>query len=253
MDRIRVIRICSVLWHYEFAISGPTSRRGSCCQRKGVLCIAARASRRRDPARQPARIGDAGSVAAMPDCQVTWLPAIKLHGRSGQSYAARRRSAPASADGRHELPMMDGEVIAFAKPSGGHAHVHRTGVAARGFATLAEVRAKGGLAIAAARTPAVITSGNSDSRAVSTPTLRHKVGGITEYLKVAALADEWVRLHCIRCISARPSGDAAADVAARRWLVHRNFLHEARRLFWYEARCRCEWQHRGARRAGAGL
>jgi L-alanine-DL-glutamate epimerase-like enolase superfamily enzyme len=68
----------------------------------------------------------------------------------------------------------------------------RAGVAAGGFRTLAEVRKNGGLDIAAgenACTASIPADDEAGAVSHAQPSVT-KVGGITEYLKVVALADE---------------------------------------------------------------
>ena len=122
------------------------------------------------------------------------------------------------------------------------------------FATLAEVRAKGGLNVAAGENACTVHQFRQMMKAGAVSHAQPsviKVGGITEYLKVVALADELgVRLAphspyfgpgllaTLQLMSLRDDASFRRDV-----------LHEARRMpVARPHRRRCQWRCRGARR-----
>ena len=108
------------------------------------------------------------------------------------------------------------------------------------FATLAEVRTKGGLNVAAGENACTVHQFRQMMKAGAVshaqPSVT-KVGGITEYLKVVALADRVRRQACaaLAVFRARLAGDAAVDVAARR----RHFVE-----VFYMKRAACLWRGR---------
>ena len=144
------------------------------------------------------RIGTPDLVAG--ECETALrrgYTAIKLHETTAPAVFAARRAIGAghSADGRHELPA-DG--------SAGHRFAHECKEAAplfleepvwppEDFAALAEVRSKGGLDIAAGENactrPSIPPDDEAGAVSYAQPSVT-KVGGITEYLEVVALADE---------------------------------------------------------------
>ena len=120
--------------------------------------------------------------------------AARDHDTGGVCRArGNRRRHP--ADGRYELPAGRRDAIAFAhscrdaKPM----FLEEPVWPPEDFATLAEVRAKGGLDIAAGENACTVYQFRQMMKAGAVshaqPSVT-KVGGITEFLKVAALADE---------------------------------------------------------------
>ena len=122
------------------------------------------------------------------------------------------------------------------------------------FATLAEVRAKGGLNIAAGENACTVHQFRQMMKAGAVSHAQPsviKVGGITEYLKVVSTGRRARRQACaaFAVFRAGLAGDAAVDVAARRRNFRRGVLHEARRMpVARPHRCRCQRRCRGARR-----
>jgi len=144
------------------------------------------------------RIGTPESIAS--ECQTAMrrgYTAIKLHETTTPAVFAARQAIGAGIPLMVDMncPLDGTEAIAFAQAC--HAaspmFLEEPVWPPEDFATLAEVRAKGGLDIAAGENACTVHQFRQmmTAGAVSfaQPSVT-KVGGITEYLKVAALADE---------------------------------------------------------------
>jgi L-alanine-DL-glutamate epimerase-like enolase superfamily enzyme len=210
------------------------------------------------------RIGTPELVAG--ECQAALrrgYTAIKLHETAAPTVFAAREAIgggiPLMVD--MNCPMDGTEATAFAHACRATApmFLEEPVWPPEDFATLARVRTEGGIDIAAGENACTVHQFRQmmTAGAVSyaQPSVT-KVGGVTEYLKVAALADERsVRLapHS-PILRAGLSGDTAAHVAARRCHVRRSVFHEPRRMsLGRPDRRRCEWHYHGSPRAGARL
>ena len=123
------------------------------------------------------------------------------------------------------------------------------------FATLAEVRAKGGLNIAAGENACTVHQFRQMMKAGAVSHAQPsviKVGGITEYLKVAALADELGVRLAPHSPYFGPGLLATLQLMSLRddASFRRGVLHEARRMpVARPHRCRCQRRCRGPARA----
>jgi L-alanine-DL-glutamate epimerase-like enolase superfamily enzyme len=144
------------------------------------------------------RIGDPGLVAR--ECETALrrgYAAIKLHETTVAPVVSARRaigtSVPLMVD--MNCPMDGSTAIAFAKDchTAAPLFLEEPVWPPEDFATLAEVRVKGGLAIAAGENACTVYQFRQMMAAgavtYAQPSII-KVGGVTEYVKVAALADE---------------------------------------------------------------
>src|SRR6266478_2929887 len=144
------------------------------------------------------RIGTPESVAS--ECQTALrrgYPAIKLHETTTPAVFAARQAIsvgiPLMVD--MNCPLDGTDAIAFAQAcrAATPMFIEEPVWPPEDFATLAEVRAKGGLAIAAGENACTV---HQFRQMMKVGAVSHaqpsviKVGGISEYLKVAALADE---------------------------------------------------------------
>jgi L-alanine-DL-glutamate epimerase-like enolase superfamily enzyme len=144
------------------------------------------------------RIGTAESVAS--ECQTALrrgYPAIKLHETAESIVFAARQATGAGVPLMVDMncPLDGTEAIAFAQAcrAATPMFIEEPVWPPEDFATLAEVRAKGGLAIAAGENACTVHQFRQMMTAGAVSYAQPsviKVGGITEYLKVAALADE---------------------------------------------------------------
>ena len=144
------------------------------------------------------RIGDPALVAA--ECEAArqrGYPAIKLHETTVPAVLAARRAIGPGIPLMVDLncPMDEAEATAFALAchEAGTPVPRGAGLAPGGFLDPGEGASPGGLAIAAGENACTVHQFRQmmDAGAVTyaQPSVT-KVGGITEYLKVAALADE---------------------------------------------------------------
>jgi L-alanine-DL-glutamate epimerase-like enolase superfamily enzyme len=144
------------------------------------------------------RIGDPALVAA--ECEAArrrGYPAIKLHETTVPAVLAARRAIGPGIPLMVDLncPMDEAEATAFALACHEAAplFLEEPVWPPEDFSTLAKVRARGGLAIAAGENACTVHQFRQmmDAGAVTyaQPSVT-KVGGITEYLKIAALTDE---------------------------------------------------------------
>jgi L-alanine-DL-glutamate epimerase-like enolase superfamily enzyme len=144
------------------------------------------------------RIGTPEAVAA--ECQTAMrrgYTAIKLHETTTPAVFAARQAIGAGVPLMVDMncPLDGTEAIAFAQAcrAASPMFIEEPVWPPEDFATLAEVRARGGLDIAAGENACTVHQFRQmmTAGAVSyaQPSVT-KVGGITEYLKVAALADE---------------------------------------------------------------
>ena len=144
------------------------------------------------------RIGTAESVAS--ECQTALrrgYPAIKLHETAQSIVFAARQAIGAGVPLMVDMncPLTGAEAIAFAQAcrAASPMFIEEPVWPPEDFATLAEVRAKGGLEIAAGENACTVHQFRQMMTAGAVSYAQPsviKVGGITEYLKVAALADE---------------------------------------------------------------
>ena len=144
------------------------------------------------------RIGTPESVAG--ECQTALrrgYTAIKLHETTTPAVFAARQAIGARVPLMVDMnsPLDGTEAIAFAQAcrAATPMFIEEPVWPPEDFATLAEVRAKGGLAIAAGENACTVHQFRQMMQAgavsYAQPSVT-KVGGITEYLKIAALADE---------------------------------------------------------------
>ena len=184
--------------------------------------------------------------------------AIKLHETTAPAVFAARQAIgpgiPLMVD--MNCPMDGAAAIAFAHSCRDAApmFLEEPVWPPEDFATLAEVRAKGGLNVAAGENACTVHQFRQmmEAGAVShaQPSVI-KVGGITEYLKVVGAGRRTRRQACaaFAVFRAGLAGDAAVDVAARRRHLRRGVLHEARRMpVARPHRRRCQRRCRGARK-----
>ena len=144
------------------------------------------------------RIGTPEAVAG--ECQTAMrrgYTAIKLHETTTPAVFAARQAIGASVPLMVDMncPLDGTEAIAFAQAcrAASPMFLEEPVWPPEDFATLAEVRAKGGLDIAAGENACTV---HQFRQMMTAGAVSHaqpsviKVGGITEYLKVAAVADE---------------------------------------------------------------
>lgn len=144
------------------------------------------------------RIGDPALVAK--ECEAVvqrGYEAVKLHETTVPAVIAARQAIGAGVPLMVDMncPMTGTEAIAFAQAcrSAAPLFLEEPVWPPEDFKTLAEVRAKGGLAIAAGENACTVHQFRqmmSEGAVTYAQPSVTKVGGITEYLKVAALADE---------------------------------------------------------------
>jgi L-alanine-DL-glutamate epimerase-like enolase superfamily enzyme len=144
------------------------------------------------------RIGKPESVAS--ECQTALrrgYTAIKLHETAEAIVFAARQAIGAGVPLMVDMncPLDGAEAIAFAQAcrAATPMFIEEPVWPPEDFATLAEVRAKGGLAIAAGENACTVHQFRQMMAAGAVSYAQPsviKVGGITEHLKVAALADE---------------------------------------------------------------
>ena len=210
------------------------------------------------------RIGNPDLIAR--ECETALrlgYKAIKLHETTTPAVFAARQAIGAGIPLMVDMNCpMDGEAaIAFAHACRDAApmFLEEPVWPPEDFATLAEVRTRGGLNIAAGENACTAHQFRQMMKAGAVSHAQPsviKVGGITEYLKVVALADAVRHQACaaFAVFRARLPGDAAVDVAARRRHLRRGVLHEARGVSLARPhRCRCEWRCRGPAGSGARL
>ncbi len=144
------------------------------------------------------RIGDPALVAK--ECEAVvqrGYEAVKLHETTVPAVIAARQAIGADIPLMVDMncPMTGTEAIAFAQAcrSAAPLFLEEPVWPPEDFKTLAEVREKGGLAIAAGENACTVHQFRqmmSEGAVTYAQPSVTKVGGITEYLKVAALADE---------------------------------------------------------------
>jgi L-alanine-DL-glutamate epimerase-like enolase superfamily enzyme len=144
------------------------------------------------------RIGTPESIAS--ECRIALrrgYTAIKLHETTTPAVFAARQAIGAGVPLMIDMncPLDGAEAIAFAQAcrSATPMFLEEPVWPPEDFATLAEVRAQGGLAIAAGENACTVHQFRQMMTAGAVSYAQPsviKVGGITEYLKVAALADE---------------------------------------------------------------
>jgi L-alanine-DL-glutamate epimerase-like enolase superfamily enzyme len=190
-------------------------------------------------------------------------PAIKLHETTVPPVSAARQAIGADIPLMVDLncPMDGNAAIAFAHACRAAAplFLEEPVWPPEDFKTLAEVRVKGGLDVAAGENACTVHQFRQMMAAGAVTYAQPsviKVGGITEYLKVAALADEMGVALAPHSPYFGPGffGNTASHVASRRRHVRRGVLHEPRRMCLAGTdRYRREGGHRSTRWVWTGL